>query len=385
MDKHKKYEKYERYLKKFAKKQVFCGWIMIIITAFCLDICKEPYCCVALEKLFSYQLGNLVAVIVVIWTATLSVCIYLWGKLDEQYFGIRIEEILLVARKEKVISRSVGFYIGIGLIVLIAATIGEMPILLFADAVLQIFTMVWIALFTAIYITRESVFGQVIKEIMKKTKDKNGKDQDWDSADEKRMLFTFLHNYLFSDECSYERVLVILINGIPKEERGNENSGYLYKRMNHIVHFILMRLNNSTKGKINELLMNLYQNVKLKAVKWGILSALMDQGTPWAVKLCINLIVAEQEAKMVYQAALFILMRNLYVEDIKKQRWRKEYTRMIKGKFWLKISSDDQKEMVRLLKEMYEDKFPGKALDHSDDEHQYGPVYKLLFHDVFEI
>lgn len=380
MDEYKKYERCKKILKGFAAVKVFTGWIIIIVIAFYLDICKKPYCCEALENLFSYQLGNLVAVIVVIWTATLSVCIYLWGKLDEQYFGIRVEKILSAAKEEGLLNFLFVIYIGAGLIVLIVATVVEMPILLFVDAVLQIFTMIWIALFTATHITRENVLRIVKLQIA-------GKKEYWDSNDEGLMFFSILQHFLFSDECEYDMLLKIIIEDIPEKERENGNSSYLFKRMNHIVYFILLRLNNSTRAKIKELLMGVYDRAKLKAVKWGVLSALMDQGTPWSVRLCINLIVIEKETEMVYQGALFILVRNLYVEDIRRQRWRGEYTRIIKEKFWLKISGDDQKAMVKLLKEMYENRFPGKGLEVEDSDgiHIQEPVYKLLFHDVFEM
>lgn len=364
--------------KIFSRKIVLLFWLIIVLEAFCIDYFL--HC----EEFFSFSAGNLVAVIVVIWTFTLSVCTLLSQEIDKKYFGVRLIHLVKKAQEQKIITGFVFIYLISDIVILIIATVLDLKLLLLVDVGLQLFTMSWIALFAFTYVTRENVLKQVKREIQEV--DLLGDDNEVvNDRGINLMFYNFLQCFLSSDECEYATVLCCLVERVPQNKRCLYcDLKYVYRSTCRIMYFICMRcMDSGNKQKVEGVLVAWYRKAAWQEMKSGILSGLIDIGELWAFKLCLKLIAIECNRQEARQKAIFLLVRNLYLQDVMKQEWRDEYTRVIKGRFFLVISSKEQRTMIDLLDHMYANQYPDELLRDAIGDCPREPLHQLLFQVIF--
>lgn len=134
-------------------------WILCCVLIFVLilfDLSSREYISPIIEKIFTYDIGNAVAITVVIWTFTVTLSVYYLGKMEDRCFGIRMIDVLISAYKPKKLF-ILGTIILSELFVLIIAAIGELEITITGIVLLQFFTMTYMFLLVCLETSRSTV------------------------------------------------------------------------------------------------------------------------------------------------------------------------------------------------------------------------------------
>ena len=108
--------------------------------------------------------GDLIAIILVIWTFTVSLSVYVLEKAQERYYGIKIEDLLIRDLKRGKLW-GLAALILLELLLLILATVGSWKISLVISAFLQFYTMIYFFLLVCLKVSEANVLKQIGKEV----------------------------------------------------------------------------------------------------------------------------------------------------------------------------------------------------------------------------
>ncbi len=142
-------------------------WAAVTVFGICCDLSQQPYWNKAIEKLFSGVGGDLIAIILVIWTFTVSLSVYVLEKVQERYYGIKIEDLLIRDLKRGKLW-GLAALILLELLLLILATVGDWEISLVISAFLQFYTMIYFFLLVCLKVSEANVLERIGKEVAEK-------------------------------------------------------------------------------------------------------------------------------------------------------------------------------------------------------------------------
>ncbi len=111
--------------------------------------------------------GDLIAIILVIWTFTVSLSVYVLEKVQERYYGIKIEDLLIRDLKRGKLW-GLAALILLELLLLILATVGDWEISLVISAFLQFYTMIYFFLLVCLKVSEANVLERIGKEVAEK-------------------------------------------------------------------------------------------------------------------------------------------------------------------------------------------------------------------------
>lgn len=310
------------------------------------DAVPCPYWAAWIEKLFTYNMGNVIAIIVLVWTFTVSLSTYCLEKLGTRYYGILMSDVLSFDLKAKRLT-ALAIMVLAELFSLIFAAILEWEITIAMVAVQQFLIMIYLFLLVCAKTSYQYILQQIkaemeaytkmdLIELVKQIEEiKNEKS----SAANEPMLFKMVKNLDYSDLYSKEELLEVLkvsSNALSKMLLKIETSkpslceDEMFEFQRCMIVFseqIALDIIQAAKTKDN-ILNILYKwmgldNIRLE-IKQGIISALFEELTPCNVSIYQNLIKAEKK----YQEELQIwsAVYNAYVQEHMGEEWRTIYT-----------------------------------------------------------
>lgn len=359
IEKDKLYKTLEK-VDKLSDHQIGLLIICIILLAACMgfDAAPCPYCTIWIERLFTYDIGNVIAIIVVIWTFTVSLSVFCLEKLGERYYGIQIIDVLSFELKRKGLFALAGMVLA-ELFALILAAILEWEITIAMIALQQFFIMIYIFLFVCIKTSYRHILKQIKEEMKGLTKEdltalmKRIEDIKWrmetceESADSFRqpMLFKMVRNLDYTDFYGTEALLSVLRESSDKlsklfleiksgAEDSQQDEGKQDEETFKFQHCMIVFSKEitldiirtgKTKDDIMDFLYNWINTKELRLeIKQGIIAALMEELTPQNVTIYQNLIKAEIKHQRELQ--IWSAVYNIYKQEQIDEEWRALYT-----------------------------------------------------------
>lgn len=321
-------------------------WAAVTVFGICCDLSQQPYWNQAIEELFSGVGGDLIAIILVIWTFTVSLSVYVLGKAQERYYGIKIEDLLIRDLKRGKLW-GLAALILLELLLLILATVGNWKISLVISAFLQFYTMIYFFLLVCLKVSEANVLAQIGKEVAEKEEL---------SGLQGLLLRNMIRKLQYEDEEQREELLKILNGSVldalqrmlrqdPKAR--NQAIGFCGELAREI-----MECGKKTETVLL-ILRNWCRNENFPAeAGLGVVDALVRDVCPRNLEILEGLLAVERK----HQRAMRIraIVGNLYARQFEGEGWR----RMIAGK--LKAGLDLRREQNLHLAAEYWDQFDGE-------------------------
>lgn len=305
---------------------IWALWFLLIGGGICCDCCPKQYCCKAIEDIFSYQSGELISIVAVIWAFMVSLCIYVLGKVQERHYGIRIEDVLIYDLKCHGIWAFVGIILA-ELLVLIIATIGEWKITLVFLSLFQFYTMIYFFLMICLKITERNILDQIGEEIKTKKNLKTLQDL---------MLADMLRNLQYDNEEQIDELIKILQscilptlkNMLKDKEKSGDVINFNNEKSRDVINFSsILTQSILQNGKKAEIVLLILQNWRTAGdmpveVKMGISDALIkNSSSPDNFEIFKRLLSTEKDDQVIMQIQGIVC--NLYRQQFEGETWRR--------------------------------------------------------------
>lgn len=158
------YDILQKYVDFAQQTRIWILWGGLLLSAIVFDCCPRPYINSFIRDIFAYDLGSLVAVIVVIWTFTVTVGMYGLSQQETQYYEIRLKDIFFrtftIRRATALISS-----VALEILLLIVSVIMNWKITIAVIAFLQFHTTCFTFAVICLYFTRTTVILMARKEL----------------------------------------------------------------------------------------------------------------------------------------------------------------------------------------------------------------------------
>lgn len=337
-----------------SKHQVIISLACVFSLFICMVIDAVPcsYCTTWIEDLFTYNMGNVIAIIVLVWTFTVSLSTYCFEKLGTRYYGILMSDVLSFELKTKRLI-ALAIMVLAELFSLIFAAILEWEITIAMVAVQQFLIMIYLFLLVCAKTSYPYILEQIKAEMETYTKTdlielvkqiEAIKNEKYSVANEP-MMFKMVKNLDYSDLYSKEELLEVLkvssnalSNMLLQIETSIPNSceEEMFQFRRCMILFsrqIALDIIHAAKTKEN-ILEVLYrwmgsENIRFE-IKQGIIAALLKNLTPCNVSIYQSLVKSEKK----YQEELQIwsAVYNAYMQEHVGEEWRIIYIeRQFKG------------------------------------------------------
>ena len=349
-----------------------------------LSICRVFWTCLvflvvsAILDFFScikvcYNEGNLIAVIVLIWTFTVSFSAYCIEHAGESYYGIRRADILLFDLGLKGLITLVSL-IFLEIIALISAIIFKWKFMIITIALEQIFITIYIPMVVIMKTSYTNTLMQIEKEMSDAVRYnlkglcrniKGDRQSDYDVYSRWPRLFQMIRELDYSKDKSTGLLLDIIkrILELLKEE--------LYRSMEYGI----PRGNLETKRAVNvvsyQMVSEMLKAVQMEAVRvdflsqlmvygrciefsQGVMMALMENAELANVSVCQELLLTEKD----YQRELhvFCAVYNVFMQTNAGEEWRLQvYTKRLFEQLQADWRNDDTKMALAIWEQIQDD------------------------------
>ncbi len=356
------------------------------VCLFLLGICMISDFCLHNDSF--YEESSLIAIIVLIWTFTVSFSVYCMEHFGESYYGIRRVDILLADLKPE------GAYyltalIFMELIALISSTFLQFSITIIAIAFQQTFITIYILILVIVKTSYTNTLEQIQKEIESKVEsDLEGlyllmKGIPGSMGIERKnwpMLFRMVKELDYNNISSRERLLEILIKVSELMEEVlkrhkcfgcKEKIPQIRKEINSVGYQIVIDI-LGTKIKKEVVLDFLKQLMRQKEIslefRRGVMMALLEE-------LTLDNIVISQEllrTEMIYQRELQIwcAVYNVYMQEFDGEQWRRSaYTGPAFCELYTNWDVNDSQNAVDAWEQMQQ----------AGEKITYEPLFQYIF------
>lgn len=131
---------------KFLKRRIIWGSWIGILMSLVLDILPFPYFFNWIEEIFSFDLGNLLSIALMIWTFVTALLVYYMGRIKDKFFGVNLRDALQFDENQQEFYNEIKnagiLFLG-ELLVLIISAILEYPITMVVLNFLLVFFMLY--------------------------------------------------------------------------------------------------------------------------------------------------------------------------------------------------------------------------------------------------
>lgn len=333
----------------FSKKiNLFCGLILVCLTAcVIIDLFTVPYCCALLERLFTYDTGNLIAVILVIWTFTATLVIFYLERLESRRYGIRMITIIRRSYNDSKLLLMAATFMA-ELLVLIFASVVSLEITLTVSSMIQFGTMIFVFLMVCIetsdYHFREIMNGEYHSVRYQETM--NYKEVE--KAYKELMIVRMIRNLDYSNYDNLEELEQVLhANPV------NKNWTNIRRHINRKTTQLILESGNDSKG-MTTIILNLFDyNEASLDDKKGILMALLESLSPQNLEICQILLSTEKK----YQKALYVwcIVLNRFMEEFNDEKWRQSYFAFFFENIKNSIDENTEKLLWKCAEEINQD------------------------------
>lgn len=337
IEKNKLYERMRRVIKKVLYPKTFSVlFLCLLFMCMLFDICQKPYWkCVG--SIFLYDQGRLIAVIVLIWTFTVSFSVYCVEHFGEQYYGIRRIDILLVDLGHEGLLWLMAI-IFVELFVFIVSCILEWAITLIMIAFQQFFIIIYILFIVIIKMSYKNTLIQIGKdievilndnlvELVQQIREKNLNMKG------SPLLFKMIQELDYLNDNNREELLCIICNVAKllhkKSEMCKEDSTKRFQLqvdINLISYQITVYI--LRYRKINDIMQDflnkLMSSAETLAFKQGILMALLENMIPEHIVMYQRLI--QLEPKQYRELQIWCAVYNVFIQQYEGEEWRIAHT-----------------------------------------------------------
>ncbi|MGN1167804.1 MAG: hypothetical protein ACI4S2_15405 [Lachnospiraceae bacterium] len=314
-------------------------WVAILFAAV-LDMVPFNYLWPWVEDIFSYNMGNLVAVIVVIWAFTIGLSTLFLQRAEGRFLGLRVVDVMSISMNAKMMLL-LPIIVVAEVMVLSIAVVLNWPITLVVVAVLQIWTMIYSVSFV-MYMTSYTKAIQLIKSRLIAEL-----SQEEENLDDK-LLFTKLFSRIsYKDAEEREILLDIIIDVMNTGGYKNEN---VWRISCDIARYIL---NGTTRrsGKRMKFIKKWYCNsATTLETKKGILSALCENGSPIYYEICRDLLAIEHHN--VQELCVWVIVYYIYVSQFRGESGRKGYIAKLMRDYPYLEQKNGRKQAVEFWKQI---------------------------------
>ena len=370
IEKNEVYGILKRVTETIRPKPLCCVCFCLLSVCLGLDIgfdrCDRLYCNTCLKRIFSYDQGILIAIIVLMWTFTVSFSIYCMEHSGERYYGIRRVNILLVDLRGGLVCLIIMIFME--LLALIVSSVLEWKITLLMVTFQQLFITIYLLLILAVKTSYRNTLLQIRKD-MESILDRNlsglarqiqGVDRVEDIRQEKNypMLFKMVRGIDYADDYGRDELLHI-IREIAKwlkqrlEECGNDKiKQYQMQKDINLVSYQIASdaLRTETRREIiMDFMNNLMSCAATLAFKQGIMMALLEDLIPQHIYIFQRLLQIESEHHRELQ--IWCAVYNVFMQQFEREQWRKAYVQFQ----FNELHTDDWKDAdVRMALDMWD-------------------------------
>lgn len=378
---------------KLSKHHAILWGIALFLLLVCVvfDAVQCPYWTTWIEDWFTRDdyMGNIISVIVVIWTFTISLSIYSLERMGMRYYGISMSDILLSDVKLKGLFTLAGMILT-ELIALIIAAITELVITMAMVAVQQFFIMIYLFLLVCVKTSYVHILEQIsveieqydsrnLSELMVEIREAEKSDKG--AITKKLMLFKMVRSLDYDDVYSKDDLLKVLrkcsmrlsemVEDAEKSENSQDKKKNLELLQQNVIFFSRqITLDIICAAKVEEKFLDiLYGWMETKGlrleIKQGIIAAVYEDLTSQSVSICQYLIDAEHK----YQRELQIwsAVYNVYMQDFIGEEWRTIYTKQLFEKLYTNRRQKDMEMALKYWKYIYR------------TEGMYTPLFEYIF------
>ena len=314
--------------------------IIIMIVSPLFDCTSRPYLNKSLEKFFSYDISNIITILVMAWTFSVTLIIFYMGRVKQKYCGVQIYEIIKIYLPE-----SFAFYVIILMFLELAWTLfgvaQQWEITLFSITVLQIFNLALVLYYIYLAMNEEKIIFHIQEELL------NFQDiceKDLEQYFKSSWFVKFLNhlNYKQFDELEMLSHILHNENLCDKAKKAPEEKVINITQM--IVECILKKCKFSV---VENLICDWFMGKDCPiGVKKGILKQLIRDFPSENPYICINLLCrARNDVKSL---KCWCIVNSLYLELFQGEEWRRHATKFI----WNNSPSyrlDKCKDQIRTL------------------------------------
>ncbi|HJD45211.1 MAG TPA: hypothetical protein H9909_00065, partial [Candidatus Mediterraneibacter norfolkensis] len=323
----------------FSKNiNLFCILILVCL-AVCIriDIFPFSFCCAVLKNVSNYDAGNLIAVILVIWTFTATMVVFYLERMESRRYGVRMITIILRSYNENSLFLMASTFMA-ELLVLIFASIVSLKITLIVSSLIQFGTMIFVFFMVCIE-TSDDHFRKIMKSEYKSVECYESMNfEEVEEIYKELMVVKMIRNMDYSIYDNLEELEQIL-----NRNPADKNWKNVRKYINHKSTQLILEAGNSRKG-IKTVILDLFMYKEtVPDDKKGILAALIEALSPLNLEICQTLLTAEKQ----YQKELYIwcIVLNRFLGEFNDEKWRQEYFNY----FFERIKNDIDQDTESLL------------------------------------
>ena len=323
-------------LEKISHKMIWMIWLLILVTTIILDLIPCRYVWI-FEDIFDYNLSNLVAVLVVVWTFGTTIIGYWLNKAETSIFGVKVSHLLICKYGILKISVFIGIML-LQLVALIIIVIGEMPITATFLAIFLVYTVVLAFLSFFVTPNKYNLYKQIRKEIDTFGTNENKKRNASDTKQE--FLSELLHDALKGMNNSkepHEDYVLEILNLIPEEigkklsdSKNFQQKKEIYEGCKLIVDDILKFEWNSEKNYLFFRNWINIENVPFE-LKQAIVAVLLEDGASEKYNTLEHLLATE----FIHFRQLYVwtIVYTLYCKSANGANWKYLYIARLENKF----------------------------------------------------
>lgn len=343
---------------------------IILDTVSCIKLC--------------YNEGNLIAVIVLIWTFTVSFSVYCIEHFGESYYGIPRADILLSDLGLKGLSALAGL-VFMEIIALIIAIIFNMYFTIVIVAFEQIFVTIYIPMIVIIKTSYTNTLEQIEQEaehiirydlsgLYHKLRGDTTNISDLQSS--RPRLFQMIRELDYTNDTSRGRLLNILkkVSDLLQEELEQRPFAYpdygpqKRKEINTVSCQIALDVLNAVHDR--EIRIDFFSHLAEYSASLefsqGIMTALLTDPTPDNISVCRQLLLTE--TKYQRQLQIWCAVYNVYMQTFAGEEWRSLlYTKQMFRELYTDWGKDDMKAALEAWEQM------------QDSHMNYEPLFQYIF------
>lgn len=366
--------------------EMWIASLFLIFICVIFDAVPYPYCNEVIERIFTRDdyMGNVISVIVVIWTFTISLSIYSLERLGVRYYRISTIDILIFDIKCK------GLYYLAGMVLtelfsLIYAAVCDLEITIAMVMVQQFLIMIYLFLLMCEKTSYDHILEQISLEIEGYVRQNltelvaviKEAGSNTTAIGHMPMLFKMVINLDYTDLYSREdlKTVLTIYSGASRillqnaeEGKDKRELSELQKEVIMVSQYLAVNIIHAARTKENiwNVLSRWLQTKGLRfEIKQGIIAALYEELTPQNVEICQGLIKAEPECQRELQ--IWSAVYNVYLQDHIDEEWRTTYTEQL----FRTLHTNWKKEDTRMALEYW------KCM--GGEQGIYTPIFKYIF------
>ncbi|MCI8919404.1 MAG: hypothetical protein HFH29_11695 [Eubacterium sp.] len=389
-EKDKLYDRLQSLTQKVSVVAAFFVICITLLICMAFDYSKKDYWS-GMEQIFSYEIGSLIAIIVLIWTFTVSFSIYFIEHCGECYYGIRRAELLLAELKgHGVVCLAAIFSVELFALIIVSVLQWKITLLMiaFQQFVITIYMFLLITVKTSYRNTLvqiekdiEIVFNLNLEGLVQQIKEVSG-NVNFKQSKNFPLLFKMIRGIDYSDVDDKAELLYMIKKVIVlmhQKLAGCRKDDVRLHRMqiNTILVSYQIGADILKSVKSQEVLEDFFDRIMSDAeifeFKQGLMAALLEVMTLQNIHICQKMVRIENIHDRELQ--IWCMVYNIFMQQYGGEQWRKIYIRHQLRELYFSWDQNEVELMVGYWKQILD--VWNQALTGKLGE--YKPLFSYIF------